>query len=85
MDNSEWASCRSNLNVRSCTQPDAVTQDAVANPANVTNISRFYPAGLTYGDSQHSSPDPTKGNSSTHMFSWVTPNWGHCTVDGTTI
>ena len=30
-------------------------------------------------------PGPTEGESSCHLFSWVTPNWGHCQVTGATI
>lgn len=70
MDNSQWKSMYLNVNCRQ---------------GMVAGNQEFYPAGLEYHDSIVSNPDPCRGESSCHMFSYVTPNWGHCTVDNSTI
>ena len=80
VQNTLWKSSRSNHAVRRVPIPDG-TSDAAADAL----VASFYPAGLSYVDSETCIPDTCVYPGDTHDFSWVHPNWAFTAVPRATI
>ena len=72
LDNKDWRHTYKNTGVRQCDDP-------------VDHIAEFYPDNLEYNNCVVSNGSVTAGLSTSHRFSFVTPNWGHCKVPESTI
>ena len=86
VQNTLWASTRSNKHVRTITPvPGAPVLGAAAYTAE---LIKFYPERLSYVDSSSCNPDAAATGinaGDTHNFSWVHPNWAFTAVPRATV